>query len=230
MRRLRCSVSVPRSATVGCFTLLEVIIAVTLLLLVVTGMLGFSREITRSWEKLRAEHGRFRDLLVLDRALDGLLSNAVPFTWPDSEGDPRQFFFGESDYVRLACLRPVTQAEEGALRFAEIFLDDGRLMVVSTARPWRDPADAEERSRTTVLATGVERLEMAYADWEGDAEADWDGGLVWVDEWDPERTEMPLAIWLTVEWRDGRIESWLRRTAAGYRERWGKWQPARDNP
>jgi len=228
--RVRHSESGPMAAGVARFTLLEVIIAVTLLLLVVTGMLGFGREITRSWEKLRAEHGRFRDLLVLDRALDGLLSNAVPFTWPDSEGESRQFFFGESDYVRLACLRPVTRVEDGALRFAEILLDDGRLMVVSTAHPWRDPSDADERSRTTVLATGVERLEFSYADWAGDDEADWDAGLIWVDEWDPERTEMPLAILLTVQWRDGRVESWLRRTAAGYRERWGKWQPARDNP
>lgn len=219
----------PRPGPVlSCFTLLEVIIAVTLLLLIVVVMVGFGREMTRSWEKLRAEHARFRELLVVDRTLDSLLTNAVPFAWPDAEGEPAPFFVGEADYLRLVCLHPVTQASEGALRFAEVFVEDGLLTVSYTERPWRDVTENQSQARATVLAAGVDRVEFSYADWNDDAAGDWDDRLLWVEEWDPERTEMPLAVLMTVHWQDGRVESWLRRTAAGYRERWGKWEPAKN--
>lgn len=210
------------------YTLLEVIIAVTLLLLVVAVMVGFGREMTRSWEKLRAEHARFRELLVLDRTVDSVLSNAVPFSWPNAEGEPALFFAGESGYLRLACLHPVTQAAEGALRFVEVFVDDGLLTVSYTERPWREPAEGEAQARTAVLAAGVDRVEFSYADWDADEAGDWGDRLRWVGEWDPERPEMPLAVQMSVYWQDGRVESWLRRMAAGYRERWGKWEPAKN--
>jgi hypothetical protein len=210
------------------FTLLEVIIAVTLLLLIVVALVSFGREMARSWEKLRGEHARFRALLTLDRALDGLLSNAVPFTWPNEDGEAVPFFVGEPEYLRLVSLHPVTQADEGALRFAEMFVRDGLLEVAYTVRPYREVIEDSEQVRTTVLATGVERVEFAYADWSGDESGDWGNRLLWVDEWDVERQELPLAVMMTVHWDDGRVESWLRRLASGYRERWGKWEPAKN--
>lgn len=208
------------------FTLLEVIIAVTLLLLIVVALVGFGREMARSWEKLRGEHARFRSLLVLDRALDGLLSNAVPFTWPNEDGEAVPFFVGEAEYLRLVTLHPVTQADEGALRFAEVFVHNGLLQVSYTVRPYRELQADSREVRTTVLATGVDRVEFSYADWSGDESGDWGNRLLWVDEWDVERKELPLAVMVTVWWDDGRVESWLRRLASGYRERWGKWEPA----
>ena len=43
-----------------------------------------------------------------------------------------------------------------------------------------------------------------------------------------EYQELPLAIMVTVLSTDGSVHSWLRRVAAsGYRERWGKWEPAK---
>lgn len=215
-----------RHAAAG-FTLLEVIIAVTLLLLVVVALLSFGREMARSWEKLRGEHARFRTLLTLDRALDGLLSNAVPFTWPNEDGEAVPFFVGEADYLRLVSLHPVTVADEGALRFAEVFVRAGILQVAYTVRPYRGAVEDSEQVRTSVLATGVDRVEFSYADWSGDESGDWGDRLLWLDEWDAERQELPLAVMVTVWWDDGRVESWLRRLASGYRERWGKWEPAK---
>jgi hypothetical protein len=207
--------------------LLEVIIAITLLLLIVVALVSFGREMARSWEKLRGEHARFRALLTLDRALDGLLSNAVPFTWPNEDGEAVPFFVGEAAYLRLVSLHPVTQVDEGALRFAEVFVRDGFLEVAYTVRPYRGAVEDSEQVRTTVLASGVERVEFAYADWSGDESGDWGNRLLWTDEWEAERSELPLAVMVTVRWEDGRVESWLRRLASGYRERWGKWEPAK---
>ncbi len=213
----------PRHAA---FTLLEVIIAVTVMLMVVGLMAGFSREMARSWEKLRAEHARFRELLALDRTLDALLSNGVPFLWPNRDGEAVPFFVGTSDAVRLASLHPLLELEDGPLRFAELFLDGDELVVTYTNRPYLD-TPAPGQVRESVLARGIERIEFSYADQSNEDSSRWSERITWVDEWDPERTELPLAILMTVHWRDGRVESWLRRIGSGYRERWGKWSPAR---
>lgn len=216
----------PRPRCTARYTLLEVIIAVTILLLVAGLMIGFAREMARSWEKLRAEQARFRELLALDRTLDALLSNGVPFLWPDDEGDAVPFFIGDSEAVRLASLHPLVDAEEGSLRFAEIAVEDGDLVVAYTSRPYLEEPEPDQ-VRWAVLARAVDRVEFAYADRNDDDSGNWGERTEWVDEWDPERKELPLAILMTVHWQDGRVESWLRRVGSGYRERWGKWEPAK---
>jgi len=216
----------PRRAGSAGYTLLEVIIAVTVLLLVAGLMVGFGREMARSWEKLRAEQSRFRELLALDRALDGLLGNGVPFLWPNDDGEAVPFFGGDNQAVRLASLHPLIDLEEGSLRFAEIFVDDGDLVVAYTSRPYLEEPDSEQ-VRRAVLARAVERVEFLYADRSDDESGTWEERTEWVDEWDPDRKELPLAILMTVHWQDGRIESWLRWIGSGYRERWGKWEPAK---
>jgi hypothetical protein len=221
-------VSSRRRAAALPFTLLEVLIAITVLMLVVAVMVGFGREMARTWQKLQSEHARFRALLVLDRTVDGLLSQVVPFQWPNDDGEAVPFFVGASDYLRCVCLHPVTQPSEGALRCVELFVEDGQLLASYTDRPYRDPPQGDEQVHLSVLAEGVDRIEFAYADWNGDESGDWGRQLIWVSEWDPERKELPLAIMMTVLAEDGSVHSWLRRVAAsGYRERWGKWEPAK---
>ena len=42
-----------------------------------------------------------------------------------------------------------------------------------------------------------------------------DSAVIWVEEWDRENYDfIPLAVQMTVEWKDGTTEQWLRRTAA----------------
>ena len=39
--------------------------------------------------------------------------------------------------------------------------------------------------------------------------------MLWREEWDREEYDfIPLAVQMTVEWKDGTTEQWLRRTAA----------------
>ena len=53
-----------------------------------------------------------------------------------------------------------------------------------------------------------------------------DAEIEWLDEWDEdEHAAIPLAIRMTLEWKDGRREYWLRRTGGsslhstfGYRQ------------
>jgi hypothetical protein len=210
------------------FTLLEVIVAMTVFTLVVVIVFAFSSEMTKSWERLRSEKARFSELLTLDRTLDGILSNAVAVEWPDEEGEVYPFFIGEPEAMRCATLHAMNNPRDGAVRFVALELQDNSLLAFYTQRPYLDWGRISDSGRVAVLAEGVGFIEFQYADWSNDDNASWDNRVEWVSEWDPERKELPLAIMMTVQWQDGRVESWLRRTAAqGYRERYGQWQPAR---
>ncbi len=216
------------------FTLLELIIAVALFLLVTALLLTAATAITGSWQRLNREKGRLLELLALDRAVDAMFSNAVPFTWPDEDGQAVAVFVGEAERVDLAYLHRLNTVEDGALSFVSLQVDDGgRLLALHQPRPLLRAEDPGEHARTSILAQGIDRIEFLYADWVPDE------GVEWLEEWDPDRDssvaserrlELPLAILMRVFWDDGRAETWLRRTAGNsYRECWGNWQPAREN-
>ena len=202
------------------FTLLELMVALAIFVLLVGVLVAFSREVTKSWGRLHREQQRFSGLMVLDRTLDGILSNAVPFSWKDEDGNTVPVFVGEPGRLQIATVHALQDLADGALRFVELSLQDGQLTALYQQRPFVDPGVDAEGAGVSVLAVGVDSLSFRYADWVGE------DGLQWFDEWDPERKALPLAITVTVRWTDGRVEAWVRRTAGnGFRERWGKWQP-----
>ena len=209
------------------FTLLELAVAMAIFMLVAMVLFAFARGIAASWERLHGEQQQFSRLLALDRTLDRMLSNAVPFQWRDLEREPMPFFLGEGNRCRLAVLHPVYRTEDGGLRFVELFLEDDKLMARFSQRPYLEWQETAGLTGQSILAWDVDRIEFQYVDWSGDELLEWEDRMVWTSEWDPERKELPLAIWITVTWQDGRAETWLRRTAgAGWRERYSGWAPA----
>ncbi len=220
------------------FTLIELVVALLILSLTMGALYSFGRQVTLSWERLRRDQRRLADLMTLDRALDTLLANAVPFLWPDPEdanpGKERLLFEGRRESLLFATLhQPSPDDDEGGIRFVVLSLHDGNLLANYHSRPFRDWRDAGEGGRVAVLAPNVKQLSFQYADFSPAAEAEWGDRLEWVAEWDVDkdkpRQEIPLAILVTVVWQDDRIESWLRRTSGqGYRERYGKWQPRKE--
>lgn len=205
------------------FTLLELMIAVVILALITALLFAAGNAITQSWGRLTREEARFSELMALDRTLDHIMTNAIPFLWtdPDTNG-PKPAFLGEPDRIRLAYRHALNTLADGSLRFAGITVERGDLKIVYMERPfltWEKPQTAW---RETVMAHGVRGLRLQYADWDPGEKA-----VVWYEDWDPERLELPLGIVVTVTWEDGREECWLRRTAgAGYYERFGNWRPA----
>jgi len=220
------------------FTLIEVIVAVAIMTLVLVALHSFGRQVTHAWQRMRRDQHRLGDLMTLDRALDGMLTNAVPFLWPEPDADAGAkdtlVFAGRSDSLLLTALhRSVAADSDGAIRFVLLSVEDGELVAHYHSRPFRDWRDVAEVGQVSVLASGVDRVEFAYADFNPDDDAEWDGRLEWTSEWDMDednpREEIPLAIMVTVVWHDGQVESWLRRTAGqGYRERFGKWAPRKE--
>lgn len=213
------------------FTLLEIIIAAAVFLLIAVALFSYSSETGRSWSKIVVERNRFNELLVLDRALDTVLCHVVPFVWTDREEELSPevpFIIATGDVLRCAYLHRLNSPEEGAIRFVELSVRDNNLLATYSDRPFLYWGDVAERVWTSVLATDVSAVSFRYADWRSDDSDIWPDRLFWREEWETaesERTDVPLAILVTVFWQDGRIESWLRRTMGnGYRERYGRWE------
>lgn len=215
------------------FTLLELLIASTILTAVALLMLAAGNEIMRSWNRMTEENGRFTELLALDRTLERMLGNQIPFLWPDpevtaatlsgsAEAGMRLLFEGEPDRVAFCYRHEWNTPADGALRFVQLRVEDGKLVASYQERPVLNWAGPSPGQKTSVLADGVSGLELQYADWDPTAKE-----LAWSTQWDPGRKELPLAVWLRVSWTDGRQESWLYRTpGSGMMERFGQWQPA----
>ncbi len=199
------------------FTLLELVIALGIMVALLTLLTMAGAGVRDTWARLNREQQYFNSLMLLDRVLDGILANAMPFNWRDADNQPLPLFAGASDRLDLACRHQTGTINDGGLRFASIQLDDdGQLLVAYTPRPLLSSAVDAGTAGVSVIGTGVKALEFQYADLEG-------GEIVWLDAWEAERLDIPMGILMTISWEDGRVESWLRRTAGnGFYERLGE--------
>ena len=178
------------------FTLIEMVITVAIFATLVTVVGGAIHGIMQSWDQQRIEAERMEALASLDRTLERLFSNTVPMTWPGDGGAGPLFWSGEAQLCRF-CYRH-RPGSSGAFRFCQLELDGGDLVVYYADSP---SASLDKRS---VLATGVERLELGYASYGRDS------SLSFVPEIQAS-AGMPTAIRLQIKWKDGRENTWLRR-------------------
>ncbi len=216
------------------FTFLELAIAVAIMLMVTLALFAYSQGVARSWTKIIGEKNRFQELLEMDRAIDAVLANVVPFTWNTGEDITDEdskfpFIVADSHTLRVAYLHDLHDPVEGALRFAEFVVQDENLYLTYSDRPFYQWSDLGGRTQTVLLAEQIRQVTFCYLDWSAVEDDDWEDRLLWLDEWETEdsgREDVPLAIQMTVEWTNGRTESWYRRTMGNsYRERYGKWTP-----
>lgn len=188
------------------FTLLEAVLAMTILALIatLTGSLLFTCQ--RGWTGVRENTDHLDQRMRLDRIADAAFRNAVPFRWPDAENRDRLTFNGKRDSVRLAYLHRINSREEGGLRFLELFLDDSALKARFRRHPLtgeRDEACTEE-----TIVRQVRTLTFSYAVREG-------GVITWKPEFetDDPRAGIPAAIRMELEFENGEKVQYLRRTA-----------------
>lgn len=200
------------------YTLLEVVVALAIFAAAMSlvGM-GVGTAVG-SWERIGKAKARLSERLVLDCVANGVLRNAIPFTWLDR--DTRKelpVFRGDREFLRVAARSWIGDASEGGMRFATIEAKDGKLIVRHSKIPMADGSPEPGDCMEELVASNVSGVSFKYAD------RDKDRQLVWLDDWDDgDNQNLPLAIQMTVEWRDGTSESWLRRTAgSGARESLG---------
>ena len=197
------------------FTLME-LVAATGIMLAIAGIIAFaSRSFFRALASAERVSAQLQVYLNIDQVMDGCFRNMIPFNWEtdDVNDDTFQVFMGEQDWIHFTTLRRSYDNVGGNLFFVRVYVDDKTDELVAEYSkfprlPWYDDDEDLMPYDREVLAENVERISFLYAGAQ-------DNTVIWLEEWDRENYDfIPLAVQMTVEWKDGTEECWLRRTAA----------------
>ena len=204
------SVRVRRKA----FTLVE-LVAATGIMLAIAGIIAYaSSSFYRSLATAERVSAQLQVYLNIDQVMDGCFRNMIPFNWETEENDDTfQVFMGEEDMIHFTTLRRSYDDAGGNLFFVRVYVDDYTDELVAEYSkfprlPWLEDDEDSMPYDREVLATNVDKISFLYA---GAS----DNTVIWREEWEREIYDfIPLAVQMTVEWKDGTEECWLRRTAA----------------
>ena len=195
------------------FTLMELVAAAGIMLSV-AGIIAFaSRSFFRALASAERVSAQLQVYLNIDQLMDGCFRNMIPFNWEttDVNDDTFQVFLGEENMIHFTTLRRSYDDNSGNLFFVRVFVEDEQLIAEYSKfprLPWYDEDDDLMPYDREVLATDVDEISFMYAGAR-------DSMIKWLDVWDREEYDfIPLAVQMTVEWKDGTEERWLRRTAA----------------
>ena len=195
------------------FTLME-LVAATGIMLAIAGIIAFaSRSFFRALASAERVSAQLQVYLNIDQLMDGCFRNMIPFNWEttDVNDDTFQVFLGEEDMIHFTTLRRSYDDNSGNLFFVRVYVEDEQLIAEYSKfprLPWLDDDDDLMPYDREVLATNVDRISFMYAGAQ-------DSTIIWLNVWDREEYDfIPLAVQMTVEWKDGTEERWLRRTAA----------------
>jgi general secretion pathway protein J len=145
------------------FTLLELLIAMTLLGFVAVMIFGALRFGTHAWQRSSAMTAQIDDVGVTQALLRRLVTEAYPMFIPDP-GRPHIDFIGSVD--QLTVLAPLPDAHEGGgLGRFTVFAQErnGRGEIDLAWRPeLARQGDPSAEARVEPLLTGVTRLEIDY--------------------------------------------------------------------
>lgn len=164
--------------------------------------------IQQSLRKVSGKSDSLLSLQVLERVFTFSIRNAVPFQWLDQSKMNRSIFIGEPNKTSFAYLHRVVDANDGGIRFIQFYLDQDKLMAAYRKipiLPW--DASTLNAADKEILATGVRSINITYADKVNNQ-------IIWANRWNTQNNmNIPLAIQIKVDWKDGSSEQWLRRTA-----------------
>ena len=191
------------------FTLVELICAMLVMMVVALVIGTAASSFYNGYRRSVTATEKLKERMAIDRIWDTTLTNMLPFKWKDENNESRYVFEGKSDELLVTTLRRVYGNDPSALLFVRLKVENDNLVAVYSDYPLL-PWEEDEPSATTkqeIIAENVSHISFQYAD------RDEDGEIEWLEEWEEEEhTNLPLAIRMTVEWRNGTKEYWLRRT------------------
>lgn len=177
------------------FTLLEILIAMTLLSIMLLLIFGTLRISMKSWDAGEKEAAETTNRLIVQRFLRKQLTSAQPLVDNFSEDEPAFSFQGRHDRLQFVSLLPVRAGLRGPHKFSLYLAEDGdRKNFMVRIEPFYPVfEDVEAKSEEVILLENVEHLAFAYY---GQEEPGAEAG--WMDAWE-EKNHLPKLIKLTVQ-------------------------------
>lgn len=145
------------------FTLMELLVALTLLAILMAAMLGGLRLGARVWEASGSRLDNADQVLAVRRFLQQRLEDVIPVIGTDQAGSAQPAFIGEAESLRLASSMPISLGQglfllDLTLRPSED-ADGGRNLVLG----WIDfPAELADDRAERMILDDVAGMTIAY--------------------------------------------------------------------
>ncbi len=181
------------------FTLIEVLIAMTLLSIMVVLLFGSLKICADSWEKGESKIAEVNEIAVVYNFFQRHLSVARPL-WKDlSEEGERIFSFqGKAQSLQFISAFPASAGRSGLQAFTlDLQNEDNKQVINVTITPFFSAVEGEEWHKEEVtLIKGVSEFTMAYYGSDGgDSE-------VWQEQW-LDRDVLPRLVKINIELENG---------------------------
>lgn len=192
-------------ATAG-FTLVELLVALTLFGVLSVGLFGSLRFGTAAWEAGAEQSAALDDVLVVQSVIRRHLALALPPETRAIRADQEPIFIGDDE--RLSFVAPLSNnvGLGGLYRFTLTKIEDDGQMALQLDwilyRPDRDSDTFDEQIERRTLLDGLEDVAFRYyGRTEGEREPNWHS--IW-----PREAGSPILIALAVEMPEGDRRSW----------------------
>ncbi|MEI8207580.1 MAG: prepilin-type N-terminal cleavage/methylation domain-containing protein [Methylococcales bacterium] len=182
------------------FTLIEVLIALTLLSVMVVLLFASLKIGTDSWEKGENKITEVNEIAVVYNFFQQHLSVAKPLSNDSPEGEQRFSFQGAAQSLMFVSEFPASAARSGLQHYllSKNEVDNEQLINVSLI-PYIEPIDGEEPQKEEItLIRHVKDFKLSYfgADTEGSSRG------VWTDEW-LNKNILPRLVKIKIELESG---------------------------
>jgi prepilin-type N-terminal cleavage/methylation domain-containing protein len=198
----------PKSKIQNGFTLIEVTIAITLLVLIVMTLYGSFYLSERAVAKARARSDESQSLRTFEQFLGGYIRSAYPYR--SSLRDAAVYFNGDDRSVEFVSALSTSLGGRGMSKVrisSELVGNRGATLTLEEEMPVRvsDKSGGEGGYRNSiVLAEGLRGLRFEYLDSDPQVQDE-----NWFDEWDGrQKRALPRAVRLVYRGDDGRDISW----------------------
>lgn len=176
------------------FTLIELVIALTLSVVIVVILLAAMRLAYKSQAKGAEKIDISQKIRVLGDRITWLLRGAYPFSLNKTDEEEQKLFFeGESDKIGFVTTSVDSYGkgpeDSAGLKWVSVFMDDEGLKVREKVFFLEDVFD-DDGGKVYLLDPEVKKLEFEYYEIpEGEKQGDW------VSDWDPdEKKNIPAAV------------------------------------
>jgi general secretion pathway protein J len=185
------------------FTLVELLVALTLLALLSVALFGSFRLGARAWDRTTAHTNAIEDVRVAQDLLRQEIASAYPLYSTADPTHPRIDFEGRRERIRFLAPAPAALGGAGMAYFTlSTDADGGEKRVLLSVRLELANEDSPTASATEALVDDIQSLDIAYY---GTNSAD--TPATWLDQW-VDAVRLPRLVRVRVRFPEGDLRVW----------------------